>query len=244
MERLVFAYGTAEWGTGVVMTDPRSGRAVLVDVDGTLVDTTYLHVVAWWQALIQYGHDVPMSRIHRAIGMGADVILDHLLGDDHDSRDDGAISDAHTALAAAHWPALRATRGAAELLRRCAAGGYAVVLASSARDRELSVLRRAIGADDAISDVTSADDAARSKPAPDIIVAALRRAGASPSEGIFIGDSVWDAYAAAEAGVVCVGVACGGTARAELLDAGMVEVYADPADLLANFDRSRLGRGP
>ena len=218
-------------------------KAVLIDVDGTLVDTTYLHTVAWWQALIEYGHTVPMTTVHRAIGMGADMILDHLLGSDHDKADDDAIADAHSALAAVYWPTLRATDGAAQLLRVCAGRGLIVVLASSAQERELAALRSAIDADDAVTDVTSADDASRSKPAPDIVAAALETAGVQPHEAVFVGDAVWDAYAATKAGVACIGVACGGTSREELIKAGMAEVYEDPADLVAHLDVSLIGRG-
>jgi HAD superfamily hydrolase (TIGR01509 family) len=218
-------------------------KAVLIDVDGTLVDTTYLHTVAWWQALIEYGHTVPMSTVHRTIGMGADMILDHLLGPDHDKTDDEAITDAHSALAAVHWSTLRPTNGAAELLQGCKARGLIVVLASSAQERELAALRAAIDADDAVTGTTSADDAPRSKPAPDIVGAALAGAGARPEEAVFIGDAVWDAYAAAKAGVACIGVTCGGTSGAELIEAGMAEVYEDPADLVAQLDRSLIGRG-
>jgi HAD superfamily hydrolase (TIGR01509 family) len=217
-------------------------HAVLADVDGTLVDTTYLHTVAWWQALAEYGHTVPMHRIHRAIGMGADTILSHLLGDDHDTRDDDAIADAHMALAAVHWSSLRPTNGAADLLRECASRGLTVVLASSAKGRELAALRAAIDADDAVSAATSSDDADSSKPAPDIVAAALDRAGVAAREAVFVGDAVWDAYAATKAGVLCIGVTCGGTSRAELADAGMAEIYTDPADLRVNLDRSLLGR--
>jgi HAD superfamily hydrolase (TIGR01509 family) len=220
-----------------------SVKAILVDVDGTLVDTTYLHTVAWWQALIEYGHTVPMSRVHRAIGMGADMILDHLLGPDHDKTDDEAIAGAHSALAAVHWPTLRATNGAADLLRVCKARGLTVVLASSAQERELTALRTAIDADDAVTDVTSADDAARSKPAADIVGAALERAGVRPEEAVFVGDAVWDAYAAKKAGVTCIGVSCGGTSRADLTEAGMAEVYDDPAHLVTQLDLSRISRG-
>jgi HAD superfamily hydrolase (TIGR01509 family) len=215
-------------------------RAALVDVDGTLVDTTYLHTVAWWQAMTEYGHSVSMDRIHRAIGMGADTILDHLLGSDRDRGDDQAIADAHSALAAVHWASLRPTHGAADLLRACASRGLRVVLASSASERELTALRTAIDADDAIADVTSADDAESSKPAPDIVVAALERAGARANDAVFVGDSIWDAHAARNAGVVCIGVTCGGTSEAELASAGMAQVYVDPDELVANFDRSPL----
>src|SRR3954468_11661013 len=93
------------------MTD-RTGRAgVLFDVDGTLVDSTYLHTVAWWGALRQYGHDVPMAEIHRAIGMGSDHILDHLLGEDRDTADDEALADAHAAVYGEYWDRLRPLPG-------------------------------------------------------------------------------------------------------------------------------------
>jgi len=93
---------------------------------------------------------------------------------------------------------------------------------------------------DAIADVTSADDAESSKPAPDIVIAALERADARAVDAVFVGDSIWDAHAARKAGVVSIGVTCGGISRAELASAGMAQVYAAPADLVANFDRSLL----
>src|SRR5690348_5380856 len=100
-----------------------AARGVLFDVDGTLVDTTYLHAVSWWEALRQFDLDVPMVRIHRAIGMGSDQILDHLLGTDRDRGDDEKMSEAHKAIQAVHWPALRCTPGARDLLIACARRG-------------------------------------------------------------------------------------------------------------------------
>jgi HAD superfamily hydrolase (TIGR01509 family) len=135
---------------------------------------------------------------------------------------------------------LRPTSGAADLLAACSRRGLLVVLASSADSRELGALRRAISADDVIDVVTTADDADASKPSPDIVQIALDKAGLAPNRTIFVGDSVWDAYACRAVDVRCVGVTCGGTSAAELTDAGMVEVYDDPAALLAAFDRSAL----
>jgi HAD superfamily hydrolase (TIGR01509 family) len=221
-----------------------SDDGVLFDVDGTLVDTPYLHVECWWQALRQYGHDVPMARIHRAIGMGSDRILDHLLGERRDRGEDSELADAHAALYAQYWQRLRPTAGAADLLRACAALGRRVVLASSASAQELQALRAALDADDVIATATTADDARQSKPAPDILAVALEKSGLSPERAVFVGDSVWDVYSAAKLDIPCIGLCCGGISEAELREAGAVEVYADPASLLDALDTSSLGRTP
>src|SRR4051794_22258585 len=150
-----------------------SRAGILFDVDGTLVDTTYLHTVAWWEALRQHDNDVPMAEIHRSIGMGSDRILEHLLGPDRDSDADDAVVTAHDILYGAWWERLRPLPGAADLLRECAKRGLSVVLASSAKETELKQLRRVVDADDVITAATSSSDAESSKPAPDILQAAL-----------------------------------------------------------------------
>src|SRR3954467_2448527 len=136
-----------------------SREGILFDVDGTLVDTTYLHTVAWWEALRQHEYDVPMAEIHRSIGMGSDNILDHLLGPDRDTSGDDKLSEAHDILYGAWWERLRPLPGAADLLRACAERGFAVVLASSAKEAELSQLRRVVDAEDVITAATSSSDA-------------------------------------------------------------------------------------
>ncbi|WP_067479797.1 HAD family hydrolase [Actinomadura hibisca] len=214
--------------------------AVIFDVDGTLVDTDYLHAVAWWEAFRQHGHDVAMAEIHRAIGMGSDKLLDRLLPPDRDRDDDDPVRAAHLALYGQYWTRLRAFDGAADLLRRCAAQGSRVVLASSAGDTELRALRAALDADDAITAVTSSSDAEQSKPAPDIVNIALERAGVPPERAVFVGDAVWDVEACKKAGVRCVGVLSGGISRQELEEAGAVAVYQSTADILAHFDASPL----
>ncbi|WP_432833198.1 HAD family hydrolase [Dactylosporangium sp. CA-092794] len=218
------------------MTKPVAG--VLFDVDGTLVDTVYLHAVAWWQALRQHGHDVPAARIHRAIGMGSDMILDELLGAGHDDSADDAIRAAHASLYAVHWPALRRLPGARRLLDACADRGLRVVLATSASRPELEALLRCLDADASLAAVTSADDAERSKPAPDIVEVALRRAGLSAEEVVFVGDSVWDIRSAGRLSIPCIGLTSGGLCAAELLDHGAAGVYADPRDLLDHLDEA------
>jgi HAD superfamily hydrolase (TIGR01509 family) len=210
-------------------------KAVLFDVDGTLVDTNYLHTVAWWEAFAQAGHYVPMPWIHRAIGMGSDQMLDALLPADRDTSADSDITTSHSALYSVYWSRLQPLPGAARLLRACHDSGLRVVLASSADPDQLTVLRAALDADDAIDAATSSGDADASKPAPDLVQVALDQAGAAPGESVFIGDSVWDVHACRKAGVRCIGVLTGGTSRAELADAGAVAVYDGPADLMEGF---------
>lgn len=210
--------------------------AVLFDVDGTLVDTNYLHAVTWWQAFRQAGYeDVQMARIHRAIGMGSDQLLDELLPGDRDRESDQELLAAHDALYATYWSRLRPFRGAADLLRACKARGMRVILASSAGERELAVMREAIDAGDAIDAATSSGDVEKSKPAPDLVQVALDKAGVPAAEAVFVGDTVWDVAACKKAGVRCIALLSGGISRGELEDAGAVEIYDDPADLLAHW---------
>jgi HAD superfamily hydrolase (TIGR01509 family) len=211
-----------------------SRAGVLFDVDGTLVDTTYLHTVAWWEAIRQAEHDVPMAQIHRGIGMGSDKLLEHLLGKDADD----SIGDAHDVLYGSWWERLRPLPGAADLLRACAKRGLAVVLASSAKGEELEILRKIVDADDAITAATSSSDAKESKPAPDILQAALDQSGVDPKRSVFVGDSVWDVEAAARLDIPCIGLTCGGTSAAELMERGAVATYPDPAALLKALDKS------
>ena len=215
---------------------------MLFDVDGTLVDTNYLHAVTWWEAFRQYGHHVAMARIHRAIGMGSDKLLDHLLPPDRDRTVDDEMRSAHTALYAPYWLRLRAFDGAAELLRACANRGLRVVLASSANEREMGALRNALGAEDVIAAATSSGDAAESKPAPDILQVALERSGVTPEAAVFVGDTVWDVQACKKAGLACIAFLTGGSGREELREAGAVEVYEGPATLLESLQDSLIAQ--
>ena len=224
------------------MTREQRRAGVLLDIDGTLVDTTYLHAVCWWQALRQHDHVVPMAVIHRSIGMGADKLLDRLLGDQRDRGADDAMTSAHDSLYATWWERLCPLPGATDLLRACAGRGLAVVLASSAKERELNVLRRVLDAEDVIAAATSSADAERSKPAPDLLEAALAQSDVDPQRAVFVGDAVWDVYAAAKLGIPCIGLACGGTSAAELKDAGAVETYDDPRALLDALAESAIAR--
>ncbi|MEV8039615.1 HAD family hydrolase [Arthrobacter sp. NPDC080082] len=215
--------------------------AVLFDVDGTLVDSSYLHTLAWWQSFRQAGLDVPMASIHRSVGMGGDKLLDHLLPD-RDRDGDDALAASQAAVFATYWPALRRTDGARELLVQCHDVGLAVALASSAHGRDLEMLRAAIDADAYLHAATSSADAEESKPQPDILVAALEAVGVAAADAVYVGDSVWDIKAAAKLGIPTVAVTCGGTSEAELRDAGAAEVYENPRALLANLAGSAIGK--
>ncbi|WLW50026.1 HAD family hydrolase [Streptomyces sp. YU58] len=216
------------------------GRAAVFDVDGTLVDTNHLHVATWWEAFRQAGHTVPMHAVHRAVGLGSTDLIAHLLGEDRDRSRDEELSAAHKALYGQYFDRLPALPDAGRLLRRLHRDGWTVVLATSAGGAELSALRRAIDADDAIADTASADDVSEGKPAPEPVEHALVLAGVSAEHAVFVGDTVWDMRAGSRAGVRCVGVLCGGIPRTDLEEAGATAIYADPADLLASLARSPL----
>jgi len=220
----------------------RSVRAALFDVDGTLVDTNYLHAVTWWEAFAQAGHVVPMAEIHRAIGMGSGLMLDKLLPQDRDKGDDADIRAAHSALYATYRSRLRPLPGAADLLRVCKRQGLAVVLASSADEPEFNMLRAVLDAEDAIDAATFSGDVEASKPAPDLVQVALDKAGVPAGEAVFTGDTVWDVQACQKAGVPCIGLLSGGISRDELTSAGAAEIYPGPGDLLASLGESLLAR--
>jgi HAD superfamily hydrolase (TIGR01509 family) len=215
---------------------------VLFDVDGTLVDSAYVHTMAWWQAFQQHQHDVPMSAIHWCVGMGGDRLVDSLLPAGRDKDADADILASHAAVFATSWPSLRAFDGAKDLLAQCHAGGLAVALASSARRQDLAASRKALAADAFIHAATSSNDAKESKPAPDILVAALDAVRVPAASSVYVGDAVWDMKAAGALGIPAIGVTCGGRSAAELFDAGAAEVYEGPRDLLDNLQESAIGR--
>jgi HAD superfamily hydrolase (TIGR01509 family) len=213
-------------------------RAAIFDVDGTLVDTNHLHVVTWWEAFRQAGHQVPMRDVHRAVGLSGGDLLDHLLGDgdDRDPDEDEQLTAAHHALYATYFERLPALDSAGDLLRALAGRGWTIVLATSASGAELAALRRAIDADDVILGAASADDVSDGKPAPDPVRQARELAGVPSERAVFVGDTVWDMKAAVRDGVLPVAVLSGGIPRADLEAAGAHAVYRDAADLLAHLD--------
>jgi HAD superfamily hydrolase (TIGR01509 family) len=204
---------------------------ILFDVDGTLVDSNYLHVDSWQRAFEASGARVDAWRIHRAIGQDSARLLHELVGD----RDDEWVARAkelHSRDYRAMADRLHAFAGAADLLRALHGRGLRTVLATSAPDDELDLLRAVLSAGDAVTATTSADDVEEAKPDPGILQVALDRVGAEAGEAVMIGDSVWDMRAASAAGVRAIGVRAGGTGPDELREAGAAAVYDDPADLL------------
>lgn len=214
-------------------------RAVLFDIDGTLVDSNYLHVQAWSEAAAAAGRPVDDAQIHRAIGMDSGLLLERLLGD-APAELAAAAKKGHSDRYRALSPRLRRFDGARELLHALHADGRQVVLATSAPPAELEVLLSVLEAPDDIDHVTSADDVEQAKPSGELIEIAVRRAGVGPGEAVMVGDSVWDAEAAARAGVPFVGVMSGGTGRDDLIRAGAVAVYPDVAALLSDLTAGPL----
>ncbi len=219
---------------------PPSG--VLFDLDGTLVDTSYLHAVTWTRAFREHGHEVHTAAVHRAVGLGSEELVAHVLGRD-EVPDQQSISDRHSALFAELRSQAVALRGARDLLRTVAEHGQRVVIATSAGPDDIDALLGLLDAEAWIDTVTGGADTEHSKPHPDILHAALDRSGLAPEEVVFVGDAVWDVEAAARAGMPCIGLECGGTSSAELVDAGAVQTYADPAALVAAYRQSALGAG-
>lgn len=212
------------------------GRAgVLVDCDGTLVDTNYLHAIAWSRALRELGEWAPMNAIHRLVGMGGDQLVPELLGHDVDGA-----HDAH----ARHYTELRDEVApfpeAGAFLRSLHDAGLVVVLASSASEEDLSHICALLDADDAIDAKVTADDVQRSKPDPEIFDVARGKGGIHDGLVLAVGDSVWDVEAARAANMGCVGVESGGFSRHELSESGAIAVYRDVAEVRAQLMTSPI----
>jgi len=214
--------------------------AVLFDIDGTLVDSNYAHVDAWWRAFRAAGESVDAWRIHREIGMDAGRLLEELLPDASDEVRSTA-KQFHTAYYSEHMPQLRLLPGARELLAEVAARGHAVVLATSAPESELSVLRELLDASEWVTAETSSEDVEQAKPAPRIIQVALDKAGVDADHAVMVGDAMWDVESSGKVGLPCVAVMTGGIGGDELRNAGAAAVYDDAAAVL---DALRAGEGP
>ena len=204
-------------------------RAVLFDLDGTLLDTNYLHTVAWWRALSEAGNGVPMSAIHHLIGMGSTQLITELIG-----RSDDRISRAHRDHFAKMHDFIRPLPGATELVRAVDESGLLVVVVTSAEEADLEALLGPLGCDDAI-DVLVHGGQGEAKPAPDLFQIALDRAEIESPSALALGDSVWDIVAANHAGVSCIAVETGGIARSLLEDAGATAVYRSGLEVLNSF---------
>lgn len=212
----------------------RAEFSVLLDVDGTLVDSNYVHVDAWALAFAESGHPVPSWRIHRTIGMGGDRFVAELIGEAADAEVGDAVRAAHDALFKRWIGDVQPLPGAHDLLEALGNLELAAVLASSAGEAEVLHYLDLLDARNLVAAWTTADDVNHTKPEPDLIEAAVEKAGVPAV--VMVGDSVWDCQAAARSELPTVVVLSGGISAVELLDAGAHRVYRDAAELTENLE--------
>jgi HAD superfamily hydrolase (TIGR01509 family) len=206
------------------------GTAIL-DIDGTLVDTNYHHAVAWYRAFRQHGFVLPLWRIHRHIGMGGDQLVAALAGDGFEREQGDAVRAAETVLYTQLIDEVELLAGAREVLEDLKSSGHTVVLASSAKPDELDHYLTLLDARSLVDGWTDSGDVERTKPKPDLVLAALEKAGGEPDDAVMIGDSVWDCRAADGAGTRSIGVLTGGFSEQELREAGASKVFTSVDDL-------------
>ncbi len=203
----------------------------VVDIDGTLVDTNYHHAIAWFRAFRAFGFVVPLWRIHRHMGMGGDQLVAALAGEGFDRESGDDVRAAEKVLYTQLIGEVEPLAGARALIEDLKAAGHIVVLASSAKPEELEHYLTLLDARALVDAWTDSGDVETTKPAPDLVVAALDKADAKPKEAVMIGDSTWDCLAAKAAKVRSIGVLTGGFSREELLQAGASKVFDTVEDL-------------
>jgi HAD superfamily hydrolase (TIGR01509 family) len=216
-----------------------SGPAAILDIDGTLVDSNYQHTIAWYRALRQHGQHAAIWRIHRHIGMGGDQLVASLCGDEVEARQGEDIRAAEKALYMALIDEVEPLEGARGLIEDLKRLGRPVVLASSAKPAEIEHYLDLLDARGLADAWTSAGDVEQTKPAPDLVEAALERVGGGPA--VMVGDSTWDCRAAANAGVEAIAVLTGGFSEDELLEAGALAVFESIDELRRRLSETPLG---
>ena len=214
-----------------------SAITVVVDVDGTLVDTNYQHAIAWHRALRDHGYVVQLWQIHRHIGMGGDQLVAALIGEDGEREHGEEIRAAEGEAYGELIGEVQAMHGASELLRELGEDGATVVLASSAKAEEVEHYLDLLDARDLVAAWTSASDVERTKPEPDLVRVALEKAG-NGGPAVMVGDSTWDVKAAAAAEIPTLAVRTGGFSTEELRQAGAAEVVDSIGEL--RKDRAAL----
>jgi HAD superfamily hydrolase (TIGR01509 family) len=208
----------------------------ILDVDGTLVDTNYHHAIAWYRAFRQHGIVLPLARIHRHIGMGGDQLVAALAGEGTEEREGDDIRAAETALYLALIEEVEPFRDARELIVDLRGRGAIVILASSAKANEVDHYLDLLDARDIADAWTTSADVESTKPAPDLVNAALEKSGVSAENAFMVGDTPWDCTAAQHAGVPTHTVLTGGFSEQELREAGAVSVYRSVSDLRGDLD--------
>jgi HAD superfamily hydrolase (TIGR01549 family) len=215
-----------------------SKPAAILDIDGTLVDTNYQHTIAWYRAFLQSGKVLPLWRIHRHIGMGGDQLVASLAGEDFDTEHGDDVRAAEKVLYTAVIEEVRPFADARALLEHLKAQGHAVVLASSAKPDEVEHYLDLLDARDLADGWTHSGDVENTKPEPDLVAAAVDKAGGG--DAVMVGDSTWDCEAAKRAGLPTVAVLTGGFSAAELREAGATCTFASLSELLAHLDETPL----
>lgn len=220
-------------------SDSLRGTAALLDLDGTLVDSNYHQAIAWYRAFREHGIVLPVWRLHRHVGMGGDLFVAAVAGDqaEHDLGDD--LRQAHSRHFHELIDEVEPLPEARTLVRVLHDKGAAVVLASSANEEDLEHFRSQLAVDDLLTAATSSADVENAKPEPDIICAA--RAKVPDAErSVMIGDSVWDCRAARRAGIASVALLTGGFSEQELREAGAASVFASISELIEHLEQTPL----
>jgi HAD superfamily hydrolase (TIGR01549 family) len=212
--------------------------AAILDVDGTLVDTNYHHTIAWYRAFRQNEVVLPIWRIHRHIGMGGDQLVEALGGEQLENEKGDDIRAAESVLYGELMSEVEPLEGARELIEDLKKSGHAVVLASSAKKHEVEHYLELLDARELADDWTTSDDVEATKPEPDLVVAAVEKAGGG--DAVMVGDSTWDCEAAKRAGLDTIAVLTGGFSEAELRDAGALVVYSSIEHLRESLDETPL----
>ena len=218
-------------------------KAILLDIDGTLVDSNDAHAHAWVAAFAESGVTVDFARVRRCIGMGGDKLMPEVSGIVEDSPQGRRIAARRGEIFTTEWlPRLRPFRDVDRLVTALNARGFTVVAASSAKKTELRALLDIAGVASMLEGATSSDDAEESKPDPDIIEAALKQAHTAPGEAVMIGDTPYDVEAATRAGVATIAFRCGGWRDEDLT--GAIAIYDGAWELVDRLDDSPIARGP
>lgn len=218
-------------------------KAVIFDIDGTLIDSVDLHALAWHEAFEHFGHEVTFEQARSQIGKGGDQLLPNFLSQD-EIADHGKALEAWRSqrFKSAYLSSIRPFSAVPLLLQRVREAGFKVTVASSAKEDELQTYLDIAGVTKLVDTISSSADAEKSKPAPDIFEAVLAKLQLSGSDAISVGDSPYDAQASSKAGLKCIGMLTGGFTEHSLRDAGCIEVYPGPAALFACFETSPIAQ--
>lgn len=220
----------------------KATRAVIFDIDGTLIDSVDLHARAWQEAFRHFGCETDFQKVRDQIGKGGDKLMPVFLSQEQIERQGKEIEQYRSDLFKREYlPQVKPFPAVPDLFKRIKADGTKIALASSAKSDEIATYKRIAGVEPYLEAETSSDDAEESKPEPDIFLAALHRLGdIDPGEVIAVGDTPYDAEAARKAGMRVIGVLCGGFPREKLEAAGCIAIYRDAADLLSRYETSAI----